>query len=126
CGATSASTRAAWASASGRHSAAVRIFTSPRLVGAHAGADTAGMDSGADRGVDTSTDLGRAVALDRAHALAVEWLDSLGDRPVPPRLTTDEVTALLDPVLPDGPTDASAVVDELAAACEPGLTAMPG
>ncbi len=68
----------------------------------------------------------RSAGLDRAHALALEWLDSLADRPVPPRLTTDEVAALLDPVLPDGSTDPATVVEELAAACEPGLNAMPG
>jgi glutamate/tyrosine decarboxylase-like PLP-dependent enzyme len=68
----------------------------------------------------------RSAGLDRAHQLALEWLDSLADRPVPPRLTSEEMAGRLDPVLPDGPTDAAAVVDELAAACEPGLTAMPG
>ena len=71
-------------------------------------------------------DSDRSAGLDRAHALAVEWLGSLGDRPVPPRLTTEEMVQRLDPVLPDGPTDAATVVDELAAACDPGLTAMPG
>jgi glutamate/tyrosine decarboxylase-like PLP-dependent enzyme len=71
-------------------------------------------------------DPARDAALDRAHALAVQWLESLADRPVPPRLTTDEVAARLDRVLPDGPTDPAKVVDELAAACEPGLTAIPG
>ena len=68
----------------------------------------------------------RSAGLDRAHALALEWLDSLADRPVPPRMTTDEVAARLETVLPDGPTDTAEVVAELAAACDPGLTAMPG
>jgi glutamate/tyrosine decarboxylase-like PLP-dependent enzyme len=68
----------------------------------------------------------RDAALDRAHALAVEWLESLADRPVPARLTADEMAGRLDRVLPDGPSDPAAVVDELAAACEPGLTAIPG
>ena len=71
-------------------------------------------------------DSDRSAGLDRAHTLALAWLDSLGERPVPPRLTTEQVAERLDPVLPDGPTDAATVVDELAAACEPGLTAMPG
>ena len=71
-------------------------------------------------------DSDRSAGLDRAHALALEWLASLADRPVPPRLTTEEMVQRLDPVLPDGPTDAATVVDELAAACDPGLTAMPG
>ena len=68
----------------------------------------------------------RTAGLDRAHAHAVEWLASLADRQVPPRLGVADMAARLDPVLPDGPTDPAAVVDELAAACEPGLTAMPG
>ncbi|WP_374458061.1 aspartate aminotransferase family protein [Nocardioides sp.] len=71
-------------------------------------------------------DSDRSAGLDRAHALALEWLDSLAERPVPPRLTSDEVAALLDPVLADGPTDPAKVVEELATACEPGLTAIPG
>jgi glutamate/tyrosine decarboxylase-like PLP-dependent enzyme len=71
-------------------------------------------------------DSDRSAGLDRAHAHAREWLDSLADRPVPPRMTTDEVAKRLEPVLPDGPTDTATVVDELAAACDPGLTAMPG
>lgn len=68
----------------------------------------------------------RTSGLDRAHAHAVGWLASLAERPVPPRLGVDEVAQRLDPVLQDGPRDPAAVVDELAAACDPGLTAMPG
>ena len=68
----------------------------------------------------------RDAALDRAHARAVEWLASLATRPVPARLTADEMVARLDPVLQDGPLDPEQVVDELATACEPGLTAIPG
>ena len=68
----------------------------------------------------------RTAGLDRAHAHALDWLASLPERPVPPRLTVEEMSARLDPDLQDGPTDPAAVVDELAAACEPGLTAMPG
>ncbi len=75
--------------------------------------------------MDTGMD-DRSAGLDRAHALALEWLASLADRPVPPRLTCEEMAARLQRVLPAGPTDAARVVDELAAACEPGLTAMPG
>ena len=33
----------------------------------------------------------RSAGLDRAHALALEWLDSLAERPVPPRLDTDGI-----------------------------------
>jgi len=64
-------------------------------------------------------------ALDRAHSHALTWLASLQERPVPPRATVAEVVARLGDHLPDGPTDPADVVDLLAAACEPGLTAMP-
>jgi glutamate/tyrosine decarboxylase-like PLP-dependent enzyme len=66
-----------------------------------------------------------AGALDRAHAHALTWLASLADRPVPPSADAAEVVARLGPDLPDGPTDPADVVDLLAEACEPGLTAMP-
>lgn len=68
----------------------------------------------------------RTAGLDRAREHAVDWLASLADRPVPPRIGVEEVAARLDPVLQDGPLDPATVVDELVAACEPGLTAMPG
>ena len=68
----------------------------------------------------------RTSGLARAHRHAVSWLASLDGRPVPPRLTTEQVLERLDPHLQDGPKDTVAVVDELAAACEPGLTAMSG
>ncbi len=63
-------------------------------------------------------------ALDAAHRLAVGWLDSLPDRKVPPRATTEEVIAALGD-LPDGPRPARDVIEHLAAAAEPGLTAIP-
>ena len=68
----------------------------------------------------------RTAGLDRAHAHALGWLDSLAARPVPPAMTAEEMLDRLDRRLQDGPTDPVAVVDELAEACEPGLTAMPG
>jgi glutamate/tyrosine decarboxylase-like PLP-dependent enzyme len=64
-------------------------------------------------------------ALDRAHAHANAWLASLATRAVPPQATVDEVVAKLGTELPDEPTDPASVVDLLAEACEPGLTAMP-
>jgi glutamate/tyrosine decarboxylase-like PLP-dependent enzyme len=67
----------------------------------------------------------RDEALDRANEHARRWLDSLTDRPVAPRATADDVAHALGTELPDGPTDPAAVVDLLARACEPGLTAMP-
>jgi len=67
----------------------------------------------------------RTEALRRAGEHAGAWLDSLATRPVPPQATVEEVTAALGTALPDGPTPAPDVVDLLAAACDPGLTAMP-
>jgi glutamate/tyrosine decarboxylase-like PLP-dependent enzyme len=64
-------------------------------------------------------------ALQHAHAHALEWLASLGTRRVPASASIEDVVARLGPDLPDGPTDAAEVVDLLATACEPGLTAMP-
>ena len=67
----------------------------------------------------------RHAALDVAHREARAWLDSLGDRPVPPQATVAEVTAALGTTLPPGPTPSEVVVRELAEACTPGLTGMP-
>jgi glutamate/tyrosine decarboxylase-like PLP-dependent enzyme len=64
-------------------------------------------------------------ALDRAHQLALSWLASLDDRPVPPRASIDDVADALGRELPDGPTDPAEVVDRLARSCDAGLTAMP-
>ena len=44
---------------------------------------------------------------------------------MPASASIEDVVARLGPDLPDGPSDAAEVVDLLAAACEPGLTAMP-
>ena len=67
----------------------------------------------------------RDIALARAAGYATQWLDSLATRPVPPRASVAEVTAALGTALPDGPAEAPQVIDLLARACEPGLTAMP-
>lgn len=67
----------------------------------------------------------RDAGLDRAVQHARTWLDSLDERRVPPSSTAEQiVTGLGD--LPNGPTDPEATIDLLAAACEPGLVAMPG
>ena len=67
----------------------------------------------------------RYIALDHANRHANRWLDSLATRPVPPRASAEEVAEALGTELPAGPTQASDVIDLLASACEPGLTAMP-
>ena len=67
----------------------------------------------------------RYSALDQASRHAKSWLDTLATRPVPPRASAAEVTAALGTELPAGPTAANEVIDLLATACEPGLTAMP-
>ena len=66
-----------------------------------------------------------AAALARAHEHALTWLATLPDRAVPPTASVAEVVAALGAELPDGPTDPAAVVDLLAEAAEPGLTAIP-
>jgi glutamate/tyrosine decarboxylase-like PLP-dependent enzyme len=63
-------------------------------------------------------------ALHRAHDHASAWLRSVGERPVPPRADADEVAIAFEGPLPDGPTPADQVVDELAVATEPGLMAI--
>src|SRR5690242_6247286 len=67
----------------------------------------------------------RYIALDHANRHANRWLDTLATRPVPPRASVAEVTTALGTELPAGPTPADGVIDLLARACEPGLTAMP-
>ncbi len=67
----------------------------------------------------------RVAALQRAHQLALAWLDSLDSRPVPPQATIEQLVAALGTSFPDGPTEAADVVQHLADACDPGLTAMP-
>ncbi|MBB5632425.1 glutamate/tyrosine decarboxylase-like PLP-dependent enzyme [Cryobacterium mesophilum] len=64
-------------------------------------------------------------ALDRAHAHALTWLDSVESRPVGPRADADELLPLFSGPLQDGPLDAADVVDELARISEPGLMSMP-
>ena len=67
----------------------------------------------------------RYSALDHAARHASGWLDSLATRPVPARATAAEIVKELGTELPDGPTPPHEVIDLLAGACDPGLTAMP-
>jgi glutamate/tyrosine decarboxylase-like PLP-dependent enzyme len=61
--------------------------------------------------------------LRRAAELAADHLDTLGTRPVYPQVSVEELAARIDVPLPDGPTDPVEVVEELAAALEPGVVA---
>ena len=67
----------------------------------------------------------RASALPVAVEHAQRWLDSLDDRPVPPQAQVEEIVERLGTTLPDVPQDPAKVIEHLATACEPGLTAMP-
>lgn len=63
-------------------------------------------------------------APDRARHHAFEWLNSVPQRGVAPTASADQLAMRFARALPDGPSDPAAVVDELAALAEPGLTAM--
>jgi glutamate/tyrosine decarboxylase-like PLP-dependent enzyme len=80
-------------------------------------------DDAGDERSDTP-DLYRA-ALTRAHEHALRWLDSVPTRRVAPSVDADELDKRFAGPIPESPTDAAAVVDELVAMCEPGLMDMP-
>jgi glutamate/tyrosine decarboxylase-like PLP-dependent enzyme len=63
-------------------------------------------------------------ALSRADAHARAWLDSVGERPVGPRATADELLAGFGGPLPEQPTAPEDVVDLLATLADRGLMAM--
>ncbi len=63
-------------------------------------------------------------ALEAAHRHALEWLDSVDERPIRPEVDADGMLARLRADLPDDGVAAAAVIDELAEAVEPGLMAM--
>ena len=63
-------------------------------------------------------------ALESAHEHTTSWLSTLEQRDVPARASVDEIVAALGD-LPESPSSPVDTVDLLAAACEPGLTAMP-
>ena len=62
--------------------------------------------------------------LAQAAAHATEWLNSLPSRPVSPRENVEQLETAFARELPEGPTDATEVVDELARLAEPGLMAI--
>ncbi|HEY3878546.1 MAG TPA: hypothetical protein VGM12_08085, partial [Trebonia sp.] len=96
-----------------------------RAAGDRAAGDRAAGDRAAGDGAAGDRAGADRAALDRAAEHAHRWLDSLASRPVPPQASVAEVVKELGTELPDGPTPAAEVIDLLAGACEPGLTAMP-
>ena len=64
--------------------------------------------------------------LTRTSELANDFLDRLPNRPVTRPTDLEKLRAALGGSLPDGPDDATAVVDELARAVEPGLVGSAG
>lgn len=63
-------------------------------------------------------------ALQVAHERTLAWVESLDERSVRPEIDVDGVLDRLERSLGEEGTDAAAVVQELADACEPGLMAM--
>ena len=64
------------------------------------------------------------VPLEHAAAHATVWLNSLPSRPVSPRDNVEQLETAFAMNLPEGPTAAAEVVDELARLAEPGLMAI--
>jgi glutamate/tyrosine decarboxylase-like PLP-dependent enzyme len=64
--------------------------------------------------------------LERAAELGIEYVESVPERPVAPAASLEELRETLDLPLPEAPTDAVTVVEELARDVEPGLTQMGG
>jgi glutamate/tyrosine decarboxylase-like PLP-dependent enzyme len=62
--------------------------------------------------------------LRRAAELAADYVDTLGDRPVFPDVTPEELREALGGPLPEEPLPAAQVVEELAAGAEPGVVAL--
>jgi glutamate/tyrosine decarboxylase-like PLP-dependent enzyme len=67
-----------------------------------------------------------AALLRDAALRASRYLDSIGDRPVPPAAAAVEALVALDVTLPDGPADAAAILAELDALVAPATMAMAG
>lgn len=63
-------------------------------------------------------------ALDAAHRHAMQWIESLDERPIRPELDVDGMLGRLVAVLPEEGLAADEVIDELADAAGPGLMAM--
>jgi len=69
---------------------------------------------------------GRQAALDRVQELAREFLGGLGERPVGPRRSFEELLAALGGPLPEQGAEPRQVIEALAKAAEPGLVASAG
>jgi glutamate/tyrosine decarboxylase-like PLP-dependent enzyme len=63
--------------------------------------------------------------LRRTADLAADFLDSLDERPVYPRASVDDLRSALGGPLPVDPTEPELVVEQLAAAADAGIVAMP-
>ena len=64
--------------------------------------------------------------LSRAHALATEFLAGLGERPVWPRVTFEQMLQAFDGPMPESGADPVAVLDQLATTADPGLAGTAG
>jgi hypothetical protein len=62
-------------------------------------------------------------ALEAAYAHAVDWVESVPNRPVAAAATAEQLLTLLDGPLPAEPTDPAEVINMLAATAEKGLVA---
>jgi glutamate/tyrosine decarboxylase-like PLP-dependent enzyme len=62
--------------------------------------------------------------LRRTAELAADYVESLGERPVFPQVTPEQLREALGGPLPEGPLPPEQVVDELVAAAEPGVVAL--
>jgi glutamate/tyrosine decarboxylase-like PLP-dependent enzyme len=62
--------------------------------------------------------------LRRTAEIAADYVESLGERPVFPRITPEQLREALGGPLPDEPLDPERVIEELAAAAEPGVVAL--
>ena len=63
--------------------------------------------------------------LTRTAELAADFLESMDERPVFPAITVEGLRELLGGPLPDGPADPRVVIEQLVAAADPGVVAMP-
>jgi glutamate/tyrosine decarboxylase-like PLP-dependent enzyme len=68
----------------------------------------------------------RERALRRAAELGLEYLESLPERHVGPRADAATIRERLPAAVPDGPMEPIAVIEELAAAVDPGIVATAG